>query len=142
MFDDVDGIVYNPHPPPNPPNLSKSTINLPPLLTAQCRGLFLDHHHHAHASGPPLPKPFTMLCPTNRSIAVPYEASRSDAASQSAMTIIVFHHHVKTHNSRPFDMVKLSSDWQLVISGPGCLATHYCCDCRYRMRCPCKASPV
>jgi hypothetical protein len=42
MFDDVDGIVYNPHPPSQSPNLSKSTINLPPLLTAQCRGIFLD----------------------------------------------------------------------------------------------------
>jgi hypothetical protein len=54
-----------------------------------------------------LPKAFTILAPPNRSIVLPYEASRSDAASQSAMTIIVFHHHVKTHKSRPFYNVEI-----------------------------------
>jgi len=39
-------------------------------------------------------------CPTNRSIVLPYEASRSDAASQSAMTIIVFLRHLETNTSR------------------------------------------
>jgi hypothetical protein len=83
-------------------------------------------------------------CPTNRSIVLPHEASRSDAASQSAMTIIVFLRHLETNtsrgllltcwnnqtNRRPFDMSYLAG---MLGHAPRL---------QDGMRCPCKATPV